>query len=109
MEMYILPPPPPSQNMSNMGLLTFLHERILTEIYPNMFVALSIFATLPVTVAAAERSFSKLKLIQTYLRSTMMQTHLNNKHKSCGLQHVSCYDDDVIDDFAGTQSTKVQL
>jgi hypothetical protein len=31
----------------------------------------------PVTVASAERSFSKLKLIKTYLRSSMSQERLN--------------------------------
>ena len=31
----------------------------------------------PVTVASAERSFSKLKIIKTYLRSTMSQDRLN--------------------------------
>ena len=55
----------------------------LTAFYPNMWVALRIFATLPVTVAADERNFSKLKLIKTYLRSTMMQTRL------CGLSIIS--------------------
>lgn len=67
----------PSKNMTNMELLTFLHEKKLTEIYPNIWVALRISATLPVTVAAAERSFSKLKLIKTYMRSTMMQECLS--------------------------------
>ena len=62
--------------MTSMDLLTFQHESKLTEIYPNMWVALRIFTSLPVTVAAAERSFSKLKLIQTSLRSTVMQTCL---------------------------------
>jgi len=33
--------------------------------------------TLPVTVATAERSFSKLKIIKTYLRSTMSQERLD--------------------------------
>ena len=31
----------------------------------------------PITVASAERSFSKLKIIKTYLRSTMSQDRLN--------------------------------
>ena len=60
-----------------MDLLTFLHDEKLTEIYPNMWVALRISATLPVTLAAAKQSFSKLKLIKTYLRATMVQGRLS--------------------------------
>ncbi len=104
-------PPSPSKNMTNMELLTFLHEKKLAEIYPNMWVALRISATLPVTVAAAERSFSKLKLIKTYLRSTMMQERLS------GLSIISINDvvsnqlsyDDVVDDFAARKTGRVRL
>jgi hypothetical protein len=34
--------------------------------------------TIPVTVASAERSFSKLKLLKSYLRSTMTQQRLTD-------------------------------
>ena len=34
--------------------------------------------TLPVTVASAERSFSKLNIIKNFMRSTMTQDRLNN-------------------------------
>ena len=37
-----------------------------------------ILLTVPVTVASGERSFSKLKLIKTYLRPTMLQSRLNS-------------------------------
>ena len=33
---------------------------------------------LPATNATSERSFSKLKLLKTYLRSTMSHAHLNH-------------------------------
>jgi len=32
--------------------------------------------TIPISIASAERSFSKLKLIKSYLRSTMSQQRL---------------------------------
>ena len=37
----------------------------------------TIFLTLPVIVASIERSFSKLKLLKTYLRADMSRTRLS--------------------------------
>uniref|UniRef100_K7F0Z9 HAT C-terminal dimerisation domain-containing protein n=1 Tax=Pelodiscus sinensis TaxID=13735 RepID=K7F0Z9_PELSI len=45
----------------------------MEDIYPNIYITLRILLTSPMTVASAERSFSKLKLIKNYLRSTMSQ------------------------------------
>ncbi|KAB0802683.1 hypothetical protein PPYR_04869 [Photinus pyralis] len=65
-------------SMSAKEVLTYLVKNDLQCIFPNLFVALRIFLTMPVTVAHGERSFSKLKLIKTYLRSTMSQLRLSN-------------------------------
>lgn len=45
---------------------------------PNVLVALKIIMKLPLMTVSCERSFSKLKLIKTYLRSTMTEKRLNN-------------------------------
>jgi len=44
---------------------------------PNVAVALRIILTMPVSVASGERSFSKLKIIKNYLRSSMNQERLS--------------------------------
>lgn len=63
--------------MNTLELLDFLHEKKLEDVFPNMWVALKVAVTLPVTVASVERSIPRLKLIQTYLRSTMSQEALS--------------------------------
>uniref|UniRef100_A0A3Q0QS16 HAT C-terminal dimerisation domain-containing protein n=1 Tax=Amphilophus citrinellus TaxID=61819 RepID=A0A3Q0QS16_AMPCI len=52
--------------------LNFLIQENLDLVFPNLTVALRVFLIMPLTVASAERSFSKLKLIKTYLRSTSL-------------------------------------
>lgn len=50
----------------------------MASMYNDIFSACIIFITLPVTVANAERSFSKLKIIKNYLRNSMSQDRLTN-------------------------------
>ncbi|KAL4148716.1 hypothetical protein QTP88_002885 [Uroleucon formosanum] len=45
--------------------------------FPNLTIDLRIMLTIPVTSACAERSFSKLKLIKTYLRNRLDQDKLS--------------------------------
>lgn len=70
--------------------------------FPCLRVILQIAATLPVTTASAERSFSTLKRLKTYLRTNMTQERL------CGLALLHIHQDipltasEVIDRFANT-------
>ena len=48
------------------------------DVFPNLRIALQMLLTVSVSIASCERSFSKLKLIFTYLRSSMSQSRLNN-------------------------------
>ena len=58
--------------------LNYLLQSRFFEMYPNVFVALRIVLTYPVTVASDERSFSKLKLIKTFNKSTMADNRLSS-------------------------------
>ena len=46
--------------------------------FPDVVTAFMIFLTLPVRVASNERSFSKLKLLKTYLRAAMSHDRLSD-------------------------------
>jgi hypothetical protein len=56
-----------------LDLLNSLYQYKLENLFPNICVSLCILLTIPATVLSAERSFSKLKLVKNYLRSTMSQ------------------------------------
>jgi hypothetical protein len=57
-------------DFSPKGLLKYISSMGL-EAYKTLAIALQILFTLPVSVASCELSFSKMKLIKSYLRSTM--------------------------------------
>ena len=59
-------------------IVKLLQDSRLISLFPQFRKLLILFLTIPITVAAAERSFSKLKLIKTYLRLSMAQSHLSN-------------------------------
>ncbi|XP_034089177.1 uncharacterized protein LOC117557448 [Gymnodraco acuticeps] len=92
-------------------MLSFLDEKELQELYPNLWIALRIAVTLPVTVESAERSFSKLKLMKTYLRSSMAQERLGGLaiiSINAQLAQQLSYDD-LVDDFASRKCRSVHL
>ena len=70
---------------------------------------LSKFVSIPVTVASAERSFSKLKLIKIYFQSTMSHERLNSlamlsieKEMTDKLEYES-----IISNFAAKKARKM--
>ena len=59
-------------------ILTLLLSSDVLSSMPELGTACILFCTLPVTVSSAERSFSKLKLIKSYLRSSIAQDRLDS-------------------------------
>ncbi|XP_066323458.1 uncharacterized protein [Miscanthus floridulus] len=70
----------PDKPMSTMEIFEFVTE---ADCYPNISIAYQVLFTMPVTVASAERTFSKLKLLKNYLRSVMSQERLNGLATLC--------------------------
>ncbi|XP_050876445.1 uncharacterized protein LOC127080158 [Lathyrus oleraceus] len=89
----------PEETIRPTDILLFLKG---LDCFSNTVIAYRILLTILVTVASAERSFSKLELLKTYLRSTMSQERLN------GLTLIAIENDileiikyeDLVDDFA---------
>ena len=67
----------PTTTIREFAELLFVTYNSAASAFPNVLTTLFIFLTLPVTTAAAKRSFSKLKLIKNYLRSQISQERLD--------------------------------
>lgn len=61
------------------------------ECYPNVHHLLQILVTLPVSVASAERTFSTLRRLKTWLRSRM------GEERQTGLALLNIHRDIVVD------------
>ena len=61
-----------------MKILLYLEEHNLTKIFNETAKLLRILITIPMTSVEAERTFSSLKRIKTFLRNTMGQSRLNS-------------------------------
>ena len=50
----------------------------MSSVFPNLKQLLKIYTVMPVSSASAERSFSRLKIIKNYARSTMEESRLSD-------------------------------
>ena len=78
------------------------------NLFPTVHRLLTIMATLPVTTCSCERSFSSLKYLKNYLRSTTGEERLN------GLAMAFIHDfdispDEVLDNLATKKERRLQF
>ena len=81
------------------------------DTFPKLRIALQILLTISVSIASCERSFSKLKLILSYLRASMGQNRLTDlallSVEREMLENINF--DAIIDKFAATKARKINL
>jgi len=80
----------------------------MSTVFPNLYIALKITVTFPVSTASTERSFSRLKLLKTRLRTSLSQNRLEN------LLIISCENDiedkdEVVKKFATKSKVLTKL
>ncbi|XP_050547253.1 uncharacterized protein LOC126908954 [Daktulosphaira vitifoliae] len=79
--------------------------------FPNISIELRILLTLPITTASAERSFSKLKIIKNYLRTSMTQNRLSDL-AIISIERDLCENldyNDIIEKFAEIKARKIDF
>ena len=79
------------------------------ESFPNIFAALKILGTIPVTSCECERCVSVLRRLKTYLRSTMLQERLNGLAMMSIHRNRKIDVDQVINLFAAKHPRKMIL
>jgi hypothetical protein len=79
------------------------------QFYPYIKRLVQILCTLPVSVATAERSFSTLRRLKTWTRSTMSEERLSGLALMHIHRDISLNCDDIISIFANSHKTRVDF
>lgn len=99
------------KDASALNILQTIYANGLEDAFPNICIALRIYCTLPSTSASCERSFSKLKIIKNYLRSSMDQERLSGlallSIENSFAQEINF--EEVIESFAEKKARKVNF
>ena len=95
--------------LPNSILKTFENTKSIIHCYPTIYIAMQILATLPITSCECERSFSKLRRLKDYCRSTMTEQRLNGL-ALLYIHHEKSFNiDDVIDEFANLGPRRIEF
>lgn len=102
------------KNLSGaVNLLKFIIANQLQDIFSETSKLLKIVITIPMTTAEAERSFSTMKRIKTFLRNTMSEDRLSSLSmlsiEKELINNISNFNDKVIDVFSKKKERRVEL
>ena len=94
-----------------LDVLQWLSKHRLCESTPHLFMSLKLYLTVAVSIASCKTSFSKLKLIKSYLRSTMGKSRLAALlilSIESNLDETLSFDD-IIFEFASMKARHIQF
>ncbi|XP_078533623.1 zinc finger MYM-type protein 1-like [Lissotriton helveticus] len=95
------------------SLLSLIHELHMEKTFTETVALLKIVITTPMTTSEAERSFSTLNRIKTFLRNTMLQERLNAlamlSIESELVQNIADFNIQVIEKFAALKDRRAEF
>ena len=99
------------RNATAFDVLQWLENSCLLDSTPYLCLCLKLYLTIGVSIASCERSFSKLKMIKSCLRSTMSDDRLSALSiLSIERDYVHQLDfEDIVADFSSAKARKVQF
>lgn len=96
-----------------MALFSFIHESNLVETFGECLKLLKIIITIPMTTSEAERCFSTLKRVKTFLRNSMLQERLTALSmlsiEKRFISEIPDFNNKVIDKFAKAKERRVDF
>lgn len=102
-------------NADIQSFLRIIHAEFV-DVFPEVYKLLCLILTIPATSVAAERNFSCLKRIKTYLRSTMTQERLSGlslmsieKNLLQELSKSPAFYDGVINKYSTSKNRRIDL
>lgn len=79
------------------------------QLHPNLYSIFKVLLTMPVSTASAERSFSSLRRLKTYLRNTMTEQRLTGLALMHIHRNIDVNVNRVINDFDATGHRRIAL
>ena len=93
-------------------ILSSLPDTIKTahpELYPSIYMILCVIASMPVSKVTAERSFSVMRRVKTYLRNTMTTDRISGLGLLNVYREKELTSDYVLDMFTRMKNRKLAL
>ena len=92
------------EKQNNLGdTLSFTIE----DLYPNVATVLTILLTMPVFTATPERSFSTMRRVKTYVRTTTLTERLSSLDLMHAYREMPIDLESVISDFCASKPTRL--